>query len=408
MSARVEIAQGGLLDRHLAQEERLNRFSPLVGGNRCRLLLDGPATYKAMDDAIGSARDHVNLQVYMIQDDEVGKRFADALISRSKAGVQVNLIYDSVGSLFTPSEYFDRLRDAGVRVVEFNPVNPWAARARRWRLAHRDHRKLLIVDGRTAFVGGINISEVYSSGSVVSKKRGRGKAATPAGWRDTHLMIQGPVVAEFQRLFFETWSRQDGPPIDGGDYFPKLDQRGDDHVRAIGSTPRDRDSALHLTLLAAIRSAAERVWLTVAYFAPDEPLLDALVAAAGRGVDVRMLMPCKTDAWPVFHCGRSYYEPLLAGGVRIFERQGPILHAKTAVVDGVWSTVGSSNLDWRSKLYNDELNAVVLGTDFGERMEAVFVDDIGSSREITLAQWRVRPWPVKALEWSARLLERAL
>jgi cardiolipin synthase len=293
--------------------------------------------------------------------------------------------------------------------VEFNPVNPVVARARRWRVSHRDHRKLLVVDGKVAFLGGINISEVYSSGSFMSKRRRRRRpASTPAGWRDTHLRIEGPVVAEFQKLFLETWSAQDGPEIDGGDYLPVQAAAGDAYVRAIGTTPRDRGSTFHLTMLSALHHAQARAWFTVAYFAPDGALFDALTGAAMRGADVRMIMPCRTDSWPIFHCGRSYYEALLEAGVRIYERQGSIMHAKTAVIDGVWSTVGSSNLDWRSMYHNDELNAVVLGAEFGQGMEDMFSADLEESKEITLAQWRVRPLPSKALEWAARAFERSL
>lgn len=367
-----------------------------------------------MRAAIRSATDHINLESYCIEDDEVGRAFAELLLEKCAAGVEVNVIYDSAGALLTPTDFFDRLRDAGARVVEFNPLNPMTAGRRDWCLKLRDHRKLLIVDGSIAFVGGINISEVYSSGSFLGRRR-RPKpnrtrpSARPSGWRDTHLEIAGPAVAEFQRLFHETWRRQDGPPLTTAQYFPELQPAGKEVVRAISSRGGDECvSEILDALLDKMRQATSRIYLTVAYFAPDRALLDVLRSAATRGVDVRMIMPSTTDFWPVFHVGRSYYQTLLEAGVRIFERRGTVMHAKTAVIDGVWSTIGSTNLDWLSLCYNDELNAVVLSEDFAAEMEGMFADDQAHSDEIRLRQWRTRPLPARVLEWSARLIERVL
>jgi cardiolipin synthase len=197
---------GDLLDRHLALEEEIVG-SPLVTGNKVLLLKDGPRTYTSMFAAIATARDHINMESYIITDDDVGRRFADALIAKQAAGVQVNLIYDGVGTLDTPREYFTRLREAGINLLEFNPVNPLEAKAG-WDVNQRDHRKLMIVDGRIAFLGGINISGVYS-GSKFSQpdKRTQGNDLP---WRDTDLQIEGPVVAEFQKLFMQTWKSSTG------------------------------------------------------------------------------------------------------------------------------------------------------------------------------------------------------
>lgn len=396
----------GILGRHMLVEQAINADSPLVGGNRLQLLKDGPATYAAMKDAIRSATHHINFQTYIFEDDEVGREFADLLLQRQKDGVQINLMYDSFTSLTTSAEFFDRLRDGGIQLVEFNPINPLGPKSQSLEFNHRGHRKLLVVDGATAFVGGINISEEYSSGSFVS--RSRVPSARPAGWRDTHLQISGPVVAEFQKLFHETWADQDGPPLTDPAYFPELRTQGNEIVRAIGSTPDDEHSVIYLTMLAAIQSAERSVYLTIAYFAPDSQFLDALKGAAKRGVDVKLVMPANSDSWPIFHVGRSYYEELLEAGVEIYERRGSGMHAKTAVIDGVWSTIGSSNIDWRSFLYNDELNAVVLGREFAGEMEAMFADDVSHSNPIELAQWRERPFPLRVMEWSAKLVERGL
>ncbi|MFU8817477.1 MAG: phospholipase D-like domain-containing protein [Pseudomonadales bacterium] len=396
---------GDLLEKHLAFEQALDPANPLVLGNRLTLLQNGPDTYQAMFDAIRAARDHINLETYIFDDDEIGREFADLLLERQAAGVQVNVIYDSVGGLLTPTAFFDRLRAGGISVLEFNPVNPLAANSRTWRLNNRDHRKQLIIDGHTAFTGGINISGSYASAPL--GKRGRrqtGGSPQPAtGWRDTHLRIEGPAVAEFQKLFLDTWTRQSGAPLAGEDYLPAIDKQGSEIVRAIGSTAESPASLIYLTLISAIQHAALRVHLTVAYFAPDPQLRKALVAAAARGVDVRLVLPSYSDSWPVFHVGRSYYAELLRGGVHIHERQGAVMHAKTATIDGVWSTIGSTNLDWRSFLHNDEMNAVVLGRDFARQMEAMFADDLRHSDAIELRNWQRRSLLLRLQERFARL-----
>jgi cardiolipin synthase A/B len=418
----LEQASGAhdLLHAHLLREQSL-AGGPLVLGNRVQLLMDGPQTYAAMFRAIGAARDHVNLETYIISDDEVGNRFAQTLLERQAAGVQVNLVYDSVGCLTTPRAWFDRLRARGVRVLEYNPVNPLQAKRRPWVLNARDHRKLLVVDGRTAFLGGININESYSSGSSAPAAAGRvarasarlrgglpGSQGTDTGWRDTHLQVEGPAVAEFQRLFLATWERQGGAPLPPRTYFPPLEACGVDIVRAIASHAEQDDSPIYRAVESAIRHAATRVWITNAYFVPDPRLRAALCTAAKRGADVRIILPSRTDSALVFHAGRSHYCGLLESGVRIYERQGPVVHCKTATVDGVWSTVGSSNLDWRSLLYNDEVNAVVLGREFATEMEAMYRHDLGHSREVTIAAWRSRPLRWRCCEGGARLLERWL
>jgi cardiolipin synthase len=317
-----------------------------------------------------------------------------------------------VGSLGTPREFFDRLRAGGVQVLEYNPVNPLAARAG-WRVNNRDHRKILIVDGALAFTGGINISSVYSSSS--SGKPGpsgsspfggsarSGATDTKRGWRDTNVRLAGPAVAGLQKLFLATWRQQRGPELPERNWFPSMKPRGDQLVRIIDSGPSDGLPAIYATYIAAIRYAEKTVHLTMAYFVPDPQTLDTLKAAAARGVEVTLVLPSYTDFWAVFHAGRSHYDELLEAGVRIYERQDALLHAKTAVVDGVWSTVGSSNLDWRSFLHNAEVNAIVLGPRFGDEMEAMFRRDLEASTRITREAWAQRPLPVRMKEWAARL-----
>ena len=393
-----------ILDKQIALEQTIVG-TPLVVGNRVTLLEDGPQTYGAMFAAIRLARDHINVESYIIESDEVGQQFADLLMERQRHGVQVNLIYDSFGAWGTDKAYFKQLKDAGVQVVEFNPVNPLLAGGD-WKPNHRDHRKLLIVDGAIAFLGGINISSVYSSGSSIKGSHPPKNDSTP--WRDTDVQIEGPVVAEFQKLFMDTWAKQKGPTLEGHQYFPLVAAKGNDIVRAIGSTPDDPFSLIYLTLIAAIENAEKQVYITNAYFVPDPQLIDSLLAAAARGVDVRMVLPGKSDSATVYYAGRSHYTSLLEGGVKIYERLNALLHSKTVLIDGVWSCVGSSNLDWRSALDNDEVNAVILGRDMGSKMQAAFARDIAASESIELENWQRRPLLLRLKELSARFFGRLL
>ena len=393
-----------ILDKQIALEQAIVG-SPLNVGNNVTLLQDGATTYPAMFAAIRNARDNINLESYIIEDDETGRQFADLLLEAQGRGVQVNLIYDSFGAFNTPKAYFERLRQGGVELLEFNPVNPLAAKTP-WLINNRDHRKLLVVDGRTAFLGGINISSVYSSGSAA--RRSGNAADDNIAWRDTDLQIEGPVVAELQKLFMQTWEKQHGKPLAPRAYFPELKVRGHDIVRVIGSTPDDPYSLMYLTLISAIGNAEKQVYLTNAYFVPDGQLLNALIDAAGRGVDVRLILPSHSDSEVVFQAGRSHYTALLKGGVKIYERHGALLHSKTALIDGVWSTVGSTNLDWRSFLDNDEINAVIIGRQFGQKMQAMFAVDLAASKAIDLESWERRPLSFRFKEWMARVWGRLL
>ena len=397
-----------ILEKQMALEQAIVG-SPLILGNKVTLLQDGAATYAAMFAAIRQARDHINLESYIIENDEIGLQFADLLLECQGRGVQVNIIYDSVGGIHTPRTFFDRLKLAGIAVLEFNPVNPLNAKTP-WLLNNRDHRKILIVDGRTAFIGGINISSVYSSGSVLPRSgKETGQTSTNSvAWRDTDLQLDGPVVGELQKLFMATWEKQRGKPMAAKDYFPVLKAQGPDMVRAIGSTPDDPYSLIYLTLISAIGNAEKEVYLTNAYFVPDPQLLKSLTDAAARGVDVRLILPSQSDSKIVFYAGRSYYTGLLEGGVKLYERKGALLHSKTAVIDSVWSTVGSTNLDWRSFLDNDEVNAVILGRPFAGKMKEIFANDLAASEAIDLKSWQQRALRFRFNEWMARVWGRLL
>jgi cardiolipin synthase len=395
------LAGEDLLAGHLAQVERA-LDARLVRGNDGRLLIDGPATHRAMFEAIGRARDHVNLQTYIFEADGPGERLAELLIRKRRQGVAVNVLYDSVGSMGTPKAFFERLRAAGIAVCEFNPVNPLKSPPKGWQINNRDHRKILVVDGRIAFTGGINISGVYSAGSFGSR---RAAPAREEGWRDTHVATRGPIVAEFQRVFLDAWERQRCGAAAQAAYFPPTAERGEWTMRLVTGDPEAGASQTYVALHAAMARAERRIWLTYGYFVPDEATIAALQDAAARGVDVRLVLPGFSDFWAPLYAGRSHYADLLAAGVRIFERRDALLHAKTAIVDGVWSSVGSTNLDWRSFVHNYEADVIVLGPAFAGELERLFARDVQASHEITAEAWARRGLGERAREWLARRWE---
>jgi cardiolipin synthase A/B len=386
-----------ILERHNAVVESVTE-SPLTKGNKVTLLADGQAAYAAMFKAIQNAKDHINLETFIIEDDEVGRKFADRLLQKQAEGVQVNLIYDSLGSYSTSTAFFQRLRDEGIQTVEFNPVNPFKTHGH-WLLAHPDHRKILIIDGKVAIAGGINISSVYSS-----KLSGRAEVkGAPLPWRDTDVQIEGPAVAEFQKLFLETWQKQNGPKLSERNYFPDLKEEGNALVRVVGSTPGQSNRITFIVYVSAITFAEHSVHLTNAYFIPDDQILDAFTDAAKRGVDVKIILPSTSDSSMALYAARYNYSELLKSGVKLFERRNALLHAKTAVIDGVWSTVGSTNMDYWSFLNDDEVNAVILSHEFAIEMEKMFARDLAESDQIQWEEWKKRPLFPRIREWFAHL-----
>ena len=387
---------------NLAAMEAAATGSPLVKGNKVTLLFDGPETLTAMIAAIRQAKSTINFETYIFDHDQLAQQFADLLIEKQREGVQVNVIYDSVGSIDTPTEFFDRMRAAGIRLIEFNPVNP-LKRFGRWQLNHRDHRKILVVDGKIGFTGGVNISAAYANSSLFRAGRRANSGASAIGWRDTHVQIEGPAVASLQLLFMQTWATQFAEDLPDLDYFPTLAEAGNKTVHVLSSQP-DSDYSLYKAYILAIQQARKSIHITTPYFTPDRQLVNALVAAAQRGVDVTIIMPGVSDIGLMFHAGQSFYTQLLNAGVHIYQLQIAVLHAKTAVIDGSWSTVGSANMDIRSFLHNYEANVIVIDEQFGRQMERAFREDIRGSRQITLEQWRQRPFSDRVKEWAARSL----
>ena len=377
---------------------------PMIAGNAVTLLFDGPATMRAMMEAARAAKVSINLETYIFDHDEIGMQFAEILMQKRRDGVVVNIIVDGVGTLSTPREFFDGLRQAGVNVLVFNPVDP-TKRPGKWALNNRDHRKIMIVDGSVAFTGGINISSTYANSSLFrSKKKPEKVNHEEVGWRDTHIKIQGPAVSALQWAFIDNWVHQDAGELPEIDYFPHLAPAGDKVVRVLATSP-DRDSEIYKSLVVAIGESKKSIHLTAAYFVPDRQIVDSLIAAARRGVDVQLVLPGVSDHGFIKHAGESFYQELLEGGVRIHQLQVAVLHAKTTVIDGMWSSIGSANIDRRSFIHNYEVNVVILDPAFARDMEAAFREDLRHSKEVKFDAWKHRPWSDRVREMMARLTE---
>lgn len=355
------------------------RSEDLRAGNRIDLLRDGAQAYPRMLAAIAGAERFILLETYQFADDFVGRRFARALAVKAREGVDVRVLFDSLGSRATPRDFFGWMRARGVRVQAFHPLRPFLHGLRR---RSRNHRKVLVVDGRRAFVGGLNLSKEYEA-----VENGG------AGWRDTEVELEGPAAADLARRSLDYWPAVNGrppaPPI-LVDRLPPL--QGGSPVQILGSSRLQDRFRISRNLRFAFRRARRRIWVANAYFLPGRAMRGELRRAAKRGVDVRLLVPRASDVPPAQYAAQRLFERYLRWGIRIFEWPGPMMHAKTAVIDTLWSTVGSYNLDALSLLHNDELTAVMLDREFGARLESMFREDFGASEELTLAAWRKRGW----------------
>jgi cardiolipin synthase len=399
LAAEANANPGRVLELMRQQGER-TAHKPFLPGNRADLLVNGPASFAALAGAINAARTRIDMESYEF-DQQAGGRFSDLLLAARARGVMVNLIYDGWGTFDTPQSVFDRLRRGGVNLLEYNPLGPNDRVG--INLNKRDHRKLLCVDGKVAITGGVNISRVYENPPGSAK----GRPPPPpdeAAWRDTDVRIEGPVVAQFEHYFTETWRDQHGAPLPPPPSTPSTPQ-GDLLVQAIDGAPENGHPLIYRTLLSAIALSRKSVHLTTGFFAPTPDLAHALQDAARRGVDVQIVVPSRSTSNAAVEAGRADYTELLEAGVGIHERLNRVLHAKTAVIDGAWSAFGSSNLDWRSVVWNNEIDAIIIDRAFGSRMEAMFAQDVAASRVIDLAAWRHRPVGERLDEWYARLLQ---
>lgn len=357
-----------------------------IEGNSVNVLENGDEIYPAMLGAIARARRSVNLESYIFWSGEVAGRFRDSMIERARAGVEVRVLLDAVGSgARLAGSDVAAMRSGGCAVEFFHPLRPWMLDT----FNHRTHRRLLVVDGKVGFTGGAGIADVWL-----------GRAERPGRWRDTHVEVEGPVVAQLQSAFQENWASVRGEALQGDAFFPRLEPAGAARAQVILSSPEAPSSATKLLYATAISSATRRLWLSNSYFLPDEDTSALLVGAARRGVDVRILVPGRVNDVPVTKPGgRSSFGPLLEGGVRISEYQPTMFHPKTMVVDGVFATIGSTNFDNRSFRLNDEINLTVYDREVGRRLEEMFQRDLARSRPYTFEQWRARPLKERLSEW---------
>jgi cardiolipin synthase A/B len=364
--------------------------SPIFQGGEVKLLQNGDAFYPAMLEAIRKAEDSVNFEVYIFEPDEIGRQFIDVFKERSRAGVEVRLLLDGFGGMKLKRRYREELRRAGVTVSRFRPPSLRDL----VRFYRRSHRRAIVIDGKIGFTGGAAIS-----------KKWKGNVTNSHEWRDSMTRVTGPMVGGIQSAFASNWVYCTGEVIAGPRFFPPLERGPGPCALSVISSPSDALQPIRLLFWVSFINARYRLWICNSYFIPDQRLRAAVIERARAGVDVRVLVPGNhTDAVPVQAAGRSYYEELLAAGVRIFEYQPAMMHAKTAVIDGVWSIVGSANLDERSMELNEE-NVLGIGDpDFARSIEEGVVADLGRSREIQLEEWRKRSIFQRGLERCAKAL----
>jgi len=392
-------AQSDLLQRHLAIEQEV-AGAPLSVGNRTQLLHDGPETFHAMFAAMKKARRNIYLEYYIFENVESDHtHLVDLLTKKAREGVSVAVIYDSYGSVDTPQDVFDKLQAAGVELLGFHPLTDVTA------INDRDHRKILAVDNRTAIVGGVNLYTVYQAHPHSRMVASDG--ANPDTWHDTDLEIEGPAAAELQQVFVDHWQDEQGPPLKAVVKRPPP-ASGNQAVRIIASDHDDTIPRYYATIISAIRNAEKSIWISAAYFVPTEEEKHDLIAAAKRGVDVRLLLPGNSDEPMAQAVGRANYGDLLEAGVHIFEEQDGMLHSKWATIDGVWSVVGSSNFDHRSILFNDEVDAVVLGRETAAQLQSLFGKEVAKAKPVTLEAWGHRPFEERFRELYSRALEALL
>ncbi len=359
------------------------------------VLRDGEQTYPAMLAAMSAAKHSICLEVYILAADTTGNRFKEVLVERAKAGVAVRLIYDAVGSFGLPGGWVGELRGAGCEVIDFNPISPWR---KRFRMSHRDHRKIIVVDDEIAFTGGLNIANEYAS-----------VADGGGGWHDMHCRVTGQIVLDLSRMFRRTWMRAGGkyyPPVPPTDSWKPT--AGDSFVRLLDNTRRRQRAAIRRVYLHVIRNARQSVLIENAYFLPDRGVRRALARAARRGVDVRVIVPGHSDVRMVEWAGLYVLRGLARHGIKILRWRGPMLHAKTAVVDGTWSTIGSYNFDAMSRFSNLEVTVEILDHKVGDALIATFDHTVETSDRYDYADWKALPWWTKAMAWVSYRLRRFL
>ena len=362
---------------------------PVLGGNLIELLTDSAQTEAAIFAAVRAARDHVHLECPVLDPEASGAELADLVVARRATGVSVSLMLDASEAARLPQGFLARLHRGGVALCRFNAEENWQRSVRRAANLH-DHRKLLIVDGRLAFIGGAG-----GSGADTPRRRSR----------DTYLRIEGPVVAHLQEAFVSHWVEERGRQPSQARHYPGLQSVGAQRAGVAVCAAGSHRSTYYRALLAAVERARGRVFITTAHFLPPRPLLEALCAACQRGVDVRVLLPGNGATWPALATARVQYTSLLKAGAHVFELPDTALHARTAVVDDEWAAVGSSSIDWSKAAPSASIDVIALDPVLAAQLESTFRDDQAVSRTITPEQWSQRSLMLRLQEFTARRLE---
>ena len=381
------------LEKQIFQVGSLLTGAAATLGNRIEVLTDGNEVYAAIGEAIDRAEHHVNAEFYLIRNDETGAWFRDKLVRAAQRGVSVRLLCDAYGCLAIGSAWRRPLRRAGAKVGIFLPMRSLLLQP----VNLRNHRKILVVDGTVAFSGGVNIGNEY-----------RGRMRGVGSWRDTHFRMEGPAAAALQRVFLQDWFFTTGESIDPTPFFPRAEPPGDASVAIVPSGPDTRTEAIHRLFFAAIAGARERVFITTPYFVPDPPMVVALQVAAMRGVDVKLILPSRSNHGVTFHAGRSFYSELLEAGVHVHEYEPGMIHAKTMVVDGRIVLVGSANMDMRSFRLNFEVHALIHDEPTAQQLEQCFADDLAKTVEVHLDAWRMRRRRYRIAEGAGRFVSPLL
>ncbi len=363
---------------------------PLVDGNVVRELINGDEIFPAMLNAIRSAQRTITFETYIYWSGSIGAQFAAALAERARAGVKVHVLLDWIGSEKLVEAHLEEMRRAGVEVRRYNKPR-WYSLG--W-LNNRTHRKLLVVDGKTGFTGGVGIGDVWL-----------GNAQDPQHWRDTHFLLQGPAVGQLQAAFVDNWMQATGVVLHGSDYFPPLQPQGKALAQMFISSPGGGAESMQLMYLLSITAATKSIRLSMAYFVPDDVAISTFVAALKRGVEVQIITPGPhIDTEVVRKASRASWGRLLQAGAQIYEYQPTMFHCKVMIVDDLWVSVGSTNFDNRSFAVNDEANLNVYDAQFARRQAEVFREDLARSRRVKLEEWHNRPWQEKLMEHAAGLL----
>ena len=363
--------------------------APILGQNKIDVLLNGQQTFPAMLQAIRGARKSITYAQYLYQDGAIAYELAEAFAERCRAGLTVKLLIDSHGGGKIPKDIPQLLTDAGCqlewfrRVRLFQFITPWEL----LNYNYRNHRRILVIDGTLGFTGGHGVAEEWT-----------GDGRTDGKWRDTDVRVEGPIVQQLQAAFVESWRDTTGHILGGDLYFPTLKPVGKVNAQVVKSSPLGGTYESYMLLLLSISSARKSIHLSNPYFLPDERMQEALLNAVKKGVSVVVLTPGKIDHKLVYWASRRGFEPLLLGGIQIYEYQAALLHAKTMVVDGIWAHVGTTNLDNRSFALNEEINLIAYDRDVAGELEKAFADDLKNSKKLTYEEWKARPWREKFLE----------